>query len=310
MAYLTERLQRLRRIKASIRTALALKGQAVADGDAMEVYADKILAIAAAPVFPGFAYSGRCLTRAVPYGENWYYEWEFISSGSLTLDSAVTADFTMIGGGGNTVTNAMTSGHSNAGGGSGYLQITSAIRLPEQTPVVIMVGPPSEPSSVTLPGIGKIEALPGGDDGGAGYTGYYDLYGDPNRRKGQGANGAPFGPVNGVNGKGGGGCEITALAADATTELPARLGYGAGGNGFGSFSEKADGRGTQGVVLMRVKMETADASSMPALFDIHAASGDLGVYTVPKYAGPTFRLSADGDLVMIESESEEGKDAE
>ena len=310
MAYLTERLARLSRITESIKAALQQKGQAVAADDPMEVYAEKVLAIATAPLFPLVTYSGDHVRRVVQYGSDWYYEWEMRSSGVLETAEPLTCDFYLVGGGGQGPTPQWNEDAQNyyttGGGGAGYPETITGRHFTGHCNV--LVGGSGANTTVAF-GTQTFTANKGGDGNqsgyrGAGYSGTYHAYGDENVNVGQTTSGGIT--TQGAEGCSGlspihnGGAFVAPLAHRAT-------GYGAGGEGTVGYSmtnwyfQIIPARpGVQGVVLMRVKMDLNDEVSMPARFDINATNGNLGAFTTTQYNGPSFRLNEDGELIMIE----------
>jgi hypothetical protein len=222
---------------------------------------------------PAFTYTGDYAQRVVQHGNDWYFEWEFRSSGTLNTPQTMTADFYLVGGGGHGGASAWhnPSQYTEPGGGGGagspiaivgrsLIGACSIVIGASDGNTVINFGSPDvftankglygAPGSVQE-GVGedRVDILRG--EQGNGYTGTYYGYGDNNVFWGETASGV------GRTRTGANGCYILNGWSGGGTggTVEGGVGYGAGGHGgfggVGTYGTQG-GMGTQGIVLMRV----------------------------------------------------------
>lgn len=312
---LSERLARLARAKLAIRAALERQGQAVPDGATFESYAERIVGIGCSPKYPDIEYTGSYDRRVVCYGDHWYYEWELRSSGTLSVQGAVTADFYLVGGGGRGSFGSYYTpeGESSimvrgGGGGAGYALTVPGVRLPETCAVVIGGGLASTTLTV---GLNSYTAACGGNGAqipdstsviqGTGYSGVYYGYDDENAVFGTATPQA--GSSYGVNG-----CsrltQQTGRANGSEGTTYNGMGYGAGSGGTTNHIYAA---AMPGVALLRVGLATdAQALTLPAMLDMDMSDGTLRLFTPEGYDGPGFYLNDAGQLVLVEASTKGG----
>jgi hypothetical protein len=214
---------------------------------------------------PAVTYTGEYAERVVQQGNDWYFEWEFRSSGTLSTSQPITADFYLVGGGGHGGGSVWHNPSQNlepgGGGGAGSpVAIVSrsligacsiAIGASDGNTVVNFGEPDVFTANKGLPGApGSVQEGEGDDrvdilrgEQGDGYTGTYYGYGDTNVFLGETVSNS------GRTSTGANGCYILTNLGDGG------VGYGAGGNGgvngTGTYGVPG-GMGTQGIVLMRV----------------------------------------------------------
>ena len=101
MVDLASRLTRLDNAVDAIKQAIISKGQEVQETDNIESLAAKIDAISTLPTFPDVSFTGDYKRRIVEYNDDLYFEWEFRTSGALTVADSTLCDLYLSGPGGN-----------------------------------------------------------------------------------------------------------------------------------------------------------------------------------------------------------------
>ena len=261
MIDLSARLTRLDNAVDAIKASITSKGQAVSGTDNIESLAAKIDAISTLPTFPGVSFTGEYKRRIVEYNDDLYFEWEFRTSGALTVADSTLCDLYLIGPGGNGG-NAIVDEYDQqvSGGGGGAGNQTSVLDQELDGTYAVVVGTPGTDTSITI-GETTHTANKGGNGSattattqhGSGFTGTYYIYGDENYPVGNADySNAAYG-TNGASGL----SDIKPLPA--TSGSPTRphnsgTGYGAGGCGGMHNPSTFPSIGAQGVVLMRIKI--------------------------------------------------------
>lgn len=275
------RVTRFGNFVAAVKAAIIAKGQTIGDSDPVETYAAKIAAITFAAEFPDITYTGNHTRQIVQYGDDWFYEWIFLSSGTLSFNEAIAAlDIYLVGGGG-------AGGGSGddflynirgSGGGSGFDTYALNVSV-DIGNYAVMIGSQSGSTSIEFTTLYTAQSGANGvsgstpANGGVGKTTPYYLYGDTTLQRGTGAYGT-VGDEDG--GLGGPGCTLVpyAIAQEgvrvywdtsqpfkATRPLDASVGYGAGANGK-PVNTRGDGSvptinsipgvAAQGIAMLRI----------------------------------------------------------
>lgn len=262
MIDLSARLTRLDNAVDAIKQAIISKGQEVSGTDNIESLAAKIDAISTIPTFPGISFTGEYKRRIVEYNDDLYFEWEFRTSGALTVADPTLCDLYLIGPGGNGGEFAYSEDPSwRAGGGGGAGSQTTALNQTLHGTYSVVVGTPG--TDTTFPVASTTHTAVKGGNGTASYettthgTGFeatYYLYGDENYPAGVASYPSADAGTNGASGL----SDIIPVVGNiypkygATRPIFSGKGYGAGG--CGGTPDLAPSPGAQGVVFMRVKI--------------------------------------------------------
>lgn len=266
----------------------------------------------------GVAYTGAYVTRFQVYGGELYAEYEFRSSGTLSVASGMVWDFYLVGQGG---TGGLTGHYTpegqdtiitpGGGGGSGYPVTAQGVAV--DASAVISIGG----ATTVAVGAQTWTAAAGGNGGnahdnqsphGTGFQGTYYLFDDE---------AWPVGTAQYTANSfyGSNGCSVLSLVrggtSGATRSWPyGGVGYGAGGAGgrdlqltdqYGWDERGAPTTGAQGVVIARVALGRAGGSGVSGAIgamDISAVSGEMSFYSAAGYAGPVPYLDEQGQLVI------------
>jgi len=239
--------------------------------------------------FPAIEYTGNHIRRVQNYNDEWFYEYIFTESGTLTVPNAIQADLMLVGSGGLGAAapyNTQVTKPS-PGGGSGFPEYAQGVSIaPDEYEIIVGTPDNDGASEITINSL-TLTAARGGDASadsytasvGDGFEGTYYLYGDENLPAGEGG-GATGGvpPPNQMEpGHGGGGCQLLPFVSPEWgtsrkfTSMnfywwpvkPGYSGFGAGGMGYspryilgasGYIFEKWNPKPAQGVVALRVRV--------------------------------------------------------